>query len=471
MRVGQQTERRRRAGNPLRFVLTVGGAGALVLACAWMYLDGLGSRAQSLAAAGEPNAPRRPVLSARRTPDTLSFLTRTRAVSSRIGEVTAILPKGACLNVNWLGQQMVSVATDAPLVPGSVMKLVTASVALEVLGPDHRFETAVRVTRNPDGSVADLFLVGGGDPVLTRDEYVATEKYPSFNNTRLEEVVDRIVAAGVTSISGRVVGVDTLFDAERYVPDWPASFHGVEAGPLGALMVSDGVVTGQPVKPDDPALSAAQELSALLAVRGVPVAAGAAHDVLPEGTQELFVQQSAPLSAVVQEMLVNSDNNTAELLLKHVGLARKGLGSTANGVSSAMEVLNEWDAAQGVVMVDGSGLSASNRLTCGAVMKILDREAKVLPALLAVAGETGTLRDLLTNTSAEGRLVGKTGTLSGVKGLAGYVPVEGEVPLEFSLLMNKTGIDNRSAYRPVWNRLAESVGRASGSPRPGDLAP
>ena len=146
-------------------------------------------------------------------------------------------------------------------------------------------------------------------------------------------MVDRIVAAGVTSISGRVVGVDTLFDAERYVPDWPASFHGVEAGPLGALMVSDGVVTGQPVKPDDPALSAAQELSALLAVRGVPVAAGAAHDVLPEGTQELFVQQSAPLSAVVQEMLVNSDNNTAELLLKHVGLARKGLGSTANGVS------------------------------------------------------------------------------------------------------------------------------------------
>ena len=48
---------------------------------------------------------------------------------------------------------------------------------------------------------------------------------------------------------------------------------------------------------------------------------------------------------------------------------------------------------------------------------------------------------------------------------------EGEVPLEFSLLMNKTGIDNRSAYRPVWNRLAESVGRASASPRPGDLAP
>jgi D-alanyl-D-alanine carboxypeptidase/D-alanyl-D-alanine-endopeptidase (penicillin-binding protein 4) len=279
------------------------------------------------------------------------------------------------------------------------------------------------------------------------------------------------VASGVTSITGRLVGVDTMFDAERFVPGWPASFHGVEAGPLGAVLVSDGVVTGQPVKPDDPALSAAQEMVGLLAARGVSVAAGAAHDVLPEGTQDLFVQQSAPLSAVVQEMLVNSDNNTAELLLKHVGLARKGLGSTANGIAAAMEVLGEWDAAQGVVMVDGSGLSGSNRLTCGAVMRILDREANVFPGLLAVAGETGTLRDLLTGTPAEGRLVGKTGTLSGVKGLAGYVPVEGEVPLEFALLMNRTGIDNRSAYRPVWNRLAESVGRASASPRPGELAP
>jgi D-alanyl-D-alanine carboxypeptidase/D-alanyl-D-alanine-endopeptidase (penicillin-binding protein 4) len=221
--VGLAAERRRRAGNPLRLVLTVGGTGALFLAGLWLYLDGLGSRAQSLAPSVAPAIPRRPVLSARRSPDTLSFLTRTRAVSSRIDEITDILPKGSCLSVTWLGQGMVSVGPDTPLVPGSVMKLVTAAVALEVLGADHRFETPVRVTRNNDGSVMDLFLVGGGDPLLTRDEYIATEKYQSFNNTRLEDIADRIVASGVTAVSGRVVGVDTLLDAERFVPDWPAS--------------------------------------------------------------------------------------------------------------------------------------------------------------------------------------------------------------------------------------------------------
>jgi D-alanyl-D-alanine carboxypeptidase/D-alanyl-D-alanine-endopeptidase (penicillin-binding protein 4) len=300
---------------------------------------------------------------------------------------------------------------------------------------------------------------------------VRTEKYQSFNNSRLESIVDRIVAAGITGISGRVVGVDTLFDAERYVGDWPVSFHGVEAGPLGALMVNDGAVVGQPTKPDDPALAAAQELVALLGTRGVTVASGAAHDVLPEGTEEILVHESAPLIDIVEEMLVNSDNNTAEILLKHIGLARKGVGSTASGVAAVSELLSEWGVKDSAVVVDGSGLSSANRLTCSSVMRILDQQASVLPPLLAVAGRTGTLRDLLEDTPAEGLLVGKTGTLSGVKALAGYVPTEGEVPLEFVLLMNKPGIDNRSAYRPVWSRLADAIGRASAEPRPTDLAP
>lgn len=462
---------RRRSDNPLRLVLMVGCAGALLLGGLWTYLDGLGSRARARELTAATAPPRRPVLSVRRTPDVLSLVTRSSRVTSRISTAVSALPKGSCLTVTWLGSSVASVRPDEQFVPGSVMKIVTAAAAIEVLGPDHTFGTAVRLTRNPDGTPADLFLVGGGDPVVTRDEYVNTEKYQTFNNTRLEAIADRIVAAGVTGVSGRVVGVDTLFDAERYVADWPDSFHGTEAGPLGALMVNDAAVVGQPTKPDDPALAAAQELVTLLAARGVAVTAGAAHDVLPEGTEELLVQQSAPLLDIVEEMLVNSDNNTAEILLKHVGLARHGVGSTSNGVAAVSEMLGEWGVKEGAVVADGSGLSSANRLTCSAVMRILDQRAQVMPALLAVAGRTGTLRDLLEDTPAEGLLVGKTGTLSGVKALAGYVPTEGEVPLEFVLLMNAPGIDNRSSYRPVWSRLADAIGRASPDPRPTELAP
>lgn len=467
----QLADGRRRSHNPLRLVLTVGCAGALILGGLWVYLDVLGSRARATEMVAPPGTVRRPVLSVRRTPDVLSLVTRAGRVTSRIDEAVASLPQGSCLTVTWLGSSVANVRPDEQLVPGSVMKIVTAAAAIDALGADRTFGTSIRLSRNPDGTVADLYLVGGGDPLITRDEYVRTEKYPSFNNTRLESIADRIVAAGVTGISGRVVGVDTLFDAERHVKDWPASFHGTEAGPLGALMVNDGAVVGQPTKPDDPALSASQELVALLAARGVPVASGAAHDVLPEGTEELFVQQSAPLLEIIEEMLVNSDNNTAEILLKHVGLARKGVGSTASGVAAVSELLSEWGVKAGAVVVDGSGLSSANRLTCSTVMRVLDQRASVLPPLLAVAGRTGTLRDLLEGTPAEGLLTGKTGTLSGVKALAGYVPTEGEVPLEFVLLMNRPGIDNRNAYRPVWSRLADAVGRASAEPRPTELAP
>ena len=71
----------------------------------------------------------------------------------------------------------------------------------------------------------------------------------------------------------------------------------------------------------------------------------------------------------------------------------------------------------------------------------------------------------------KGLLRAKTGTLSGVKALVGYLPLEGDDPVRFSLILNGTGIDNRSAYRPVWQVLGNALVKASASPRPADLAP
>jgi D-alanyl-D-alanine carboxypeptidase/D-alanyl-D-alanine-endopeptidase (penicillin-binding protein 4) len=350
------------------------------------------------------------------------------------------------------------------------MKVVVGAVALEILGSDSTLTTKVFVTRNADGSVADLYLVGGGDPLLVVKEYVATEKYATLHPTSLETLADSVVAAGVSSVSGRIVGVDSILDAERFGADWPSSFHGVEAGPLGALMVNDGAVTGQAVKPDDPALAAATEFAGLLALRGVPIAGSTAHDVLPSGASEVASVTSAPMTSIVQEMLVNSDNNTAEILLKLVGLKSSGIGSTQAGIAALDKQLAEWKVS-GVVTRDGSGLSSKNRITCDALNGLLSKFEEQMPPLLALAGRTGTLREIFDDTEVDGRLVGKTGTLSGVKALAGYLPLEGEEPVRFSLVMNRSGIDNRSAYRPVWNRLAQGLDRASGTPRGSDLAP
>lgn len=459
----------RRAGNPLRFVLSVGAVVALLLFALALWLGALSTRTTPLGAGSAGSAPRHPVLSARRTPDVLSYITRTSRVVNGLASLRSSLPQESCVSVEWLGSQLTGANTGTPLVPGSVNKIITAAVALEALGKDTTFMTTVRAVDNPDGTVRDLYLVGGGDPLVTRAEYVASEKYPTINGTSLEAIADAVVAAGVRTVTGRVVGVDSLLDAERYVADWPTSFHGTEAGPLGALMVDDGTVVGQPVKPDDPALAAAGELQMLLQARGVSVGGGSAHDLLPDGTREVTAVASSPLSGIINEMLVNSDNNTAEILLKQIGLKVKGSGSTAAGVQAVNETLSKWGFT--AEYRDGSGLSSGNRVSCSVVSGVLARDKDVLPGLLAVAGKTGTLREMFTGSPLEGVLVGKTGTLSGVKALAGYVPVDGDDQVRFVLLLNREGIDNKSAYRPLWDLLAQGLRRASAAPRSTDLAP
>lgn len=462
---------RRQAANPLKVVAAAGVGGTAVLAGLFLWLSAVGARSAAVPGEVAGGDPRKPVLSVRRSPEVLSFVTRTGKVKSGLVQVANALPETSCLDVRWLGADMTSVRSNDPYTPGSTAKIITAAVALDVLGADTTFQTRVMATKNADGSVADLFVVGGGDPLLVRNEYVASEKYKTFNQTSLEALVDAIVATGVRSVAGRVVGVDTYFDAERWVPEWPSEFHFAEAGPLGALMVNDGAVVGQPMKPDDPALGAATEVVSLLAARGVTVVGGPAHDVLAPGAVDVTSVSSARLSAVVQEMMVNSDNNTAEILLKHIGLKSKGVGSTLAGLQAVGEKLKDWGTGSSVVLKDGSGLSSLDKVSCSDLQFLLDRFEGTLPGLLAVAGETGTLRETFVDSSLKGLLRAKTGTLSGVKALAGYVPLEGDDPVRFVLLLNKTGIDNKTSYRPLWNALAVALARASSSPRGAELAP
>lgn len=462
---------RRRASNPLAVVAAVGAAGAAALLAAVILTERLADRVVPLAEPAAPEGPATVVVSARRLPSTLSVTTRLGKVRRPLTSATATLPSGSCATVDWEGERLVAVDENEPLVPASAMKAVTAAVALEVLGSDFTYSTAVHGSIDAAGNAGSLWLVGGGDPLLVTAGYPATEKYPTFNETRLEALADALVGAGLKSVSGAIAGVDTRYDAERYVPSWPSSFHMVEAGPLGALMVNDGSVPGAPTKPDDPAIAAARVLADLLAARGVVVSGGATRDVLPAGVGPLAAVESEPLVRQLQTILVNSDNNASELLLKEIGLKSKGVGSTTVGAQVVVDVLTGWKMAEGVTVADGSGLSRENRVPCSVFASVLERLAEVLPGLFAVAGETGTLRQIFDGESLEGRLVGKTGTLSGVKALIGYVPVDGAGAVRFTLIMNSAGVDNQSRYRPVWYSFGNAMAAASASPSTDQLSP
>jgi len=468
----QLTHTTRRSSDPVRFVLIAGIVGALVLSSSYFFVDALSRRSLAQVASNDFNGSIHPVLSARRTPVTLSTTSRLGNVRRALATVSNRLPTGACMRVDWLGTTLASVRSDVTLIPASASKLTTAAAALEVLGPEYTFETEIfSDPLSANGTTSNIYVMGGGDPLLVTNSYVATEKYPTLSGTSLDELVRRISTFGIKQITQSIVIIDSRYDQERFIDEWPSSFYGVEAGPLGALMFNDVVVTGQAIKPDDPGIAAGTELGILLAQRGVVVNTNVQRvSQVPTGAVKIASISSAPLTAIVQEMLVNSDNNTAELLIKELGFVKKGTGTTAAGLEVISELVKTW--GNGVIsVVDGSGLSSSNLSTCDFYVDVLNRNKETFPSLLAVAGRTGTLNTSFNDSPVRGRLVAKTGTLTGVKALVGYLPLDDEEDVQFSLLINASNADSQSNYGPIWISFAEALNRARAVPRPDQLSP
>jgi D-alanyl-D-alanine carboxypeptidase/D-alanyl-D-alanine-endopeptidase (penicillin-binding protein 4) len=463
--------RSRQSANPLRTISVLAVVGVLLLTGLYVTLSRTASRVSPQKDRVVITAPRVSVLSARRAPNTLSVVTRTGKVSRAFASIASDFPTQSCAAVEWMGIRLGSVNPTKALIPASATKLITAAAALEILKPEFTYTTRVHGVLDASGQATDVFFVGGGDPVLVRNEYVASEKYPTTSGTSLEKLADSLVAAGLRRVAGSVVGVDSRYDDKRFVDVWPSDFHFTEAGPLGALVVDDGVVLGLATKPDDPAVAAAIELQNLLNARGVLFGALPRRDVLPSGVPELASIQSAPITSIVQEMMVNSDNNTAELILKEIGFASSATGSTAAGLSAMNALLVKWKLDKDVQLFDGSGLASEGRIPCDVFMSLLNTFSTTMPGLMAIAGETGTIRDTFDGTAVEGKLRAKTGTLNGVKALVGYLPISNTAPVTFSLLMNKAGIDNQGSYRPIWYSLADVLNRASASPSLEQLTP
>jgi serine-type D-Ala-D-Ala carboxypeptidase/endopeptidase (penicillin-binding protein 4) len=453
-------------------VLILGVVGAVVLGSAYLVTDSIARRVNAQASGTAIKPASTKVLSVRRAPETLSTVTRLGLVRRALSKATQQLPDESCLGVNWLGTSLTSIREEKAFIPASTQKIVTASVALENLGADYRFTTSVLATGFSSGVAQDLYFLGGGDPVIVRKEYVATEKFPTFNGTSLEALADSLVSAGLKSVNGAIVGVDSRYDQIRFLDAWPTSFNAVEAGPLGALVVNDGAVVGEPMKPDNPAIAAATELRTLLAARGVYVAQESRYEqVVPNNAAQIAFIQSEPLKSIVKEMLVNSDNNTAELLVKELGFVKKNSGTTSAGLAVVQDQLASWKIPNGSTIADGSGLSSNNRTTCANLMFLLARFEADFPDLMAVAAQTGTLRSVFEGTPMADRLVGKTGTLTDIKALAGYLPLQGNSPVRFTLIMNRNGIDNQSEYRPIWNTLGAALSQARVSPTAQQLLP
>ena len=371
-----------------------------------------------------------PVLSARRVPEVLVAPQAARRLNSAIEPILATVPANRCLYIADGVVPLVTDRIDEPMPAASNQKILTALAALDVLGPDTTFSTKIVSQAVPSASgvvAGDVWMVGGGDPIIDSDTYQRTLKYGRSPHTSIETIADSIKAAGVTSITGSVRGDESLYDDLRTVPSWS-----------DRMVEGDLTPTVQPAS--DPPRYAAEALTKLLIARGVTVAGAPGAGTAPTQRVEISSVKSMPVSAIIGEMLTFSDDNTAELLLKQLGVHESAKGTTAAGLAVVNEVLTRHHLpTEGIKLLDGSGLDIGNRLTCRLISAALtDAGPKgPLAAGLAVAdGEVGTLRDRYTNSPAAKRVRAKTGTLNTVTALSGWVTTHADKDIVFSFVIN-----------------------------------
>ena len=394
-----------------------------------------------------------PLFSVRRIPEFLQAPTAERKLTaSLLGAVTA-LPDGTCLVVAEHGRRLYSLEAGMAMVPASTQKILTAIAALLHLGPSTVLTTRV-VAEVPvvDGIVdGDVWLVGGADPLLTTSGYAARFDDPG-SYTDLGDLVTGLLGVGVREITGGIVGDESRYDAIRYLGTWPDRFkpgRSIQSGPLSALSVDDGFEKWDPVNTApslsvpaaDPAANAASLLDDLLEVEGVVIRRRPDSGRSPAhpGMVTLVEVASPPVSLLVRQMLVDSDNTTAELLVKELGRTPAERGTTVAGLAVMLDTLERagHDVDQ-VVPQDGSGLDPDNRVTCSLLVDVMEDDLHGAPLVdsLPLAGESGTMKTRFVGTAGEGRVRAKTGTLLGVTSLAGVVDTPAGRRLAFALISN-----------------------------------
>jgi D-alanyl-D-alanine carboxypeptidase/D-alanyl-D-alanine-endopeptidase (penicillin-binding protein 4) len=347
------------------------------------------------------------------------------------------------------GKTLFSNRPDLALAPASNQKLFTTTGGLLRFGPAATLDTTVLGAVDGDGVVrGDLYLRGGGDPTL--------------GDSGLQALAQRVAAAGVRRIIGGVVGDESLFDGLRGGPDSAYRPDFDLGGWLSALSWRHGRARG-----GGPARAAAVRLNHYLAKEGI--ARGrrprqGTAPVLAAAPTALATLASPPMSQLITDINVPSENFYAEMLIKALGARFGAGGSTAAGLDVVRGTLTPLGIQPR--MVDGSGLSRVDATTSRQVVRLLVRMdghelGATFRASLPVAGVSGTLRLRMRRTAAHTRCQAKTGTLIGVSALSGYCTATGGRRIAFSFLENRVC---SSCAKRIEDRMVSAIARLSGAP-------
>lgn len=315
------------------------------------------------------------------------------------------------------------------LVPASNNKVFTTVAALKKLGPQYRITTPV-YGNSAGPEVATLRVIGQGDP--------------SLNTSQLNSLAQQLRQRGIRQ-ANLLIGDDTVFRGASFNPFWDEEDRGQGyAAPINSLMLNENnIYTGAVPNAGNYFVG---EFRNVLTKTGIKVAASTLvkRTPAPAGEVALASVTSPPLSSLIYETNQDSNNVYAEALLKTLGRLQdpNSLDTTNSGVAAVKSILTDLGVNPNrYSMVDGSGLAVRNRASSEALVQTLQAiallpEGQIYRRSLPVAGVSGTLEDRFRNTPAQGIVLAKTGTISGVVALSGYVTPRNYSPLVFSILVN-----------------------------------
>jgi D-alanyl-D-alanine carboxypeptidase/D-alanyl-D-alanine-endopeptidase (penicillin-binding protein 4) len=401
------------------------------------------------------------------------------------------------------GEVIDSYREDKVVPPASVMKLLTTAACLETMGPGFRFPTILEYTGTVDGGVlhGDLYIRGGCDPSLGwkgrtafLNQWVKAVKAAGITR------IDGAVIADMTMLDGEAQNPAWLCEdaGNYYAPGiFALNYYGntmnivLKSGEPGSVATVVGTepqvedivfinrvrcdkiqydgafVSGIPysreryltgavpsnlgtfgVKGDlpNPGLLLARHLTSRLREAGVAVKRDANYlpdyNPLTPPRHELYIHYSEPLSEIIKETNVNSNNLYAEALFRYLG-TRYTLPGT---IHNSQDLLRDYwrrrgVAVQNAIIKDGCGLAPQDAVSAKAFVQLLtvmrnSPNADYWMASLPVSGKTGTLTSLCPGTPLEGRIHAKSGTIAGTKNFAGYINMPNGDTWVFAILIN-----------------------------------
>ena len=358
-------------------------------------------------------------------------------------KVAALAPSGLVLVMDEKGDELVAQNADQPFVPASVTKIVTAWLAMEILGGDYRFQT----TFYPDDKRV-LDVRGGGDPFLISEELAPLAKelvaaigkepvtgivldasyYPSDlripgieDTNEAYDALNSALAVNFNTIAAVRKG-KTVRSAEQQTPITPLAISEFQArGPQGRGRISLS---------KNPAVSlkyAGELIAAFIERAGGSVKGEITTGSVPEGLKPVYVhRQSRTLSQILTQLLIASNNYIANQVFLEIGGTLGGPVSLEKSLKVANAMLAANGLADAIHLEEGSGISRGNRFTASGLAKLLGLFA---PHADLLHGHDGGMN--------------KTGTFSGVRTLAGYADTSKHGRVRFVIALKS----NNSAMR------------------------